>query len=188
MKAMFEGNPYKFWNRVTNATLHLFDNDRFADEFANRLKTNFEVSPGHDPANEILVTDNPANGPECASTWAQLVCDWASCCGYESMVLHIGNDDVDLPLDFIHWTLERALNEHTEVNWDWTYGDGMANIHFSKEFNTALKYPEKEKFVCEYLFDLFDNAVCEMYDWDGEYTRVAHDWKEMVGYRELVLA
>lgn len=194
MKAVFEKYPYKFWVHG-GGTMHLFDDDKVADEFAARLRTEYDASPTHDPR-DVLVIDTPSPNPECATTWAHLVCDYASCCGWEKVVLHSVDRCDDADVDFITWSLDVAfdrdceLDDHIEVDWDWTYEDArIANFRLDKDVRKSAPYPLAEALVCDLLFELYDVSVKEIYDWDGDYTgEIANNWKEMIDYRELVTA
>lgn len=177
MKAVFTGNPYKFWIHGDGGELHLFDNDRDADEFATQLATEYDAALADCPG--PYTCDNPATGPECAPTWAKLLSDYAGCCGFGNVVLHYGGEGLDL----IYGALE-VLTDETEADWTW-FGDGtgVANIYFVEKdfydkFDTKNKQDEE---LCRLLFELYDNSVCEIFDDDGEYIGdVARNWQEMV--------
>lgn len=175
MKAVFTGNPYKFWNRDCNCELHLFDDDELAAQYATSLFRNLL----RNEAPCICKTPNETGWA--GESWAKLVCDYASCQGFDKIVLH--PDDNGFSNDFIEWTIVTALPYDTCINWTWPYETPWhinklyADIRLNTDENEGglqsywLHGSHKERCenLCDLLHDLFDVKPFEIYDfYDGD--------------------
>lgn len=170
MKAVFTGNPYKFWNRTCDCELHLFQDNELADQYAISLIN----SPLVDEMPCICETPNELGWV--GTSWAKLLCDYASCQGLDKIVLH--PDDEGFHHGFIEWTIATALPYDAVINWTWPSETPLhiekiyANIKLVDEEytdrtpNRWLSMSDKEwiESLCDLLFDLFDVQPSEIYD------------------------
>ena len=174
MKAVFTDNPYAYWKYGKGGELHLFSDDELAKQFLVELVNDplYKGTP--------MLCDTPNDVCVCES-WANLLCNYADCAGYDCIVLH--PDDEGLRKGFIEWTLCTALPYDTAINWTWPnetllHVDKLyANIWLDCEeradddgpslwLNTPVH--DRERNLCHLLHDLFDIEPFEVYDfWDG---------------------
>lgn len=166
MKVVFTGNPYKFWNRTCDCELHLFQDNELADQYAISLIN----SPLRDEM--PCVCDTP-NEFWVGESWAKLLCDYASCQGFDKIVLH--PDDGGIPNGFIEWTIATALPCDTTINWTWPSETPLhikkiyANIWLIRDDGTPNSWlrgavKNRERKLCSLLYDLFDVTPFEIYD------------------------
>ena len=140
MKAVFTQYPYAFWKYGMDGTMHLFSNDAAAIEFA---ATN----------DDYWLCDTP-NGPEMGTAWAMLAYDYASCCGWDKLVLHNDNQGDLTDAEMLEWGFDIISKyEWTSCNWTWRNG----------HIKSLDVYIEQEDLV-----KLFANALLGRFDWKGE--------------------
>lgn len=171
MKAVFTGNPYKFWNRTCDCELHLFQDNELADQYAISLIN----SPLVDEMPCICETPNDVSVSE---SWANLLCLYGSCAGFDKIVLHPDDDGTHDPMGFIEWSINAAIPYDTGINWTWPSETPLhidkvyANIELlHEEYTDGMPNPwlhmtvkEKERRLCDLLYDLFDVTPFEIYD------------------------
>lgn len=140
MKAVFTQYPYAFWKYGVDGTMHLFNDDAAAIEFA---KT----------SDDYWLCDTP-NGPEMGVTWAMLAYDYASCCGWDKLVLHISNQKVLRNAEMLEWGVG-IICEFDWVSCNWTWRNGR--------IKSIDVYIEQEDLVKQFV-----NAALRRIDWKGE--------------------
>ena len=172
MKAVFTGNPYGFWKYTCNAELHLFDSSKQAEAFAALN-------------DDYIMCDSP-NDFECAKTFGMLVYDYASCCGWENVVLHLSNQDFFDNAEMLDWGFDIiARYDYTSCNWTWNDGRIIRiDLYIEPEIGAESRsFHEEGDKLCALLHDVYDVEPFEVYEMTengSEYAGYSvHDFEEM---------
>ena len=165
MKAVFTEYPYKFWNYGVKGSMHLFRDDAEAEMFA---KT----------SDDYWLCDTP-NGPEIGVTWANLAYDYASCCGWDKLVLHIDDQEFFDTAEMLEWGFDIIAN-FDWVSCNWTWRDGhikMIDVYIEQEelvkkFVDAMlgrfDYKEEGQMFFNLMHYIYDVTPFEAYEMVGD--------------------
>ena len=175
MKAVFTDNPYKFWNNGNGGELHLFHDNELAKQFL------IEVVDDPWLKGYPMLCETP-NDVSVSESWANLLCLYGDCVGFDKIVLHPDDEGTNDPMGFIEWSINTAIPYDTGINWTWPSETPLhidkvyANINLlHEEYTDGTPNPwlhstvqERERRLCNLLHDLFDVLPFEIYDfYDG---------------------